>query len=110
MWCDIDCRDVLYENNIVERNRGWYLSRDLVPAVIRNNIVRHNGGGGTEDWFWGDDILIAASQDVEVYANVLTVSAGGCGDRAGGPEPSDRGQGDKTGREIQDANNNGSRQ
>jgi hypothetical protein len=62
LWCDIECRDVLYEDNIAERN----------------NIVRHNGAGG-KTWFWGNNILIAASQDVEVYRNTLTADAGKCG-------------------------------
>ena len=33
----------------------------------------------TRTWFWAADILISASQDVEVYGNTLTVRPGGCG-------------------------------
>jgi len=79
LWCDINCRDVLYENNLVELNHGAGIFHEIsYSAVIRNNIVRHNGLADKE-WFWGDDILVAASQDVEVYGNVLTVSPGRCG-------------------------------
>ena len=46
-------------------------------AVIRDNVARHNGTDRT--WFWGADILISASQDVEVTGNTLTVRPGGCG-------------------------------
>jgi hypothetical protein len=79
LWCDINCRDVLYENNVVEHNRGAGIFHEIsFKAVIRNNIVRHNGGANRA-WFWGDNILIAASQDVDVYGNAVTVSAGQCG-------------------------------
>jgi hypothetical protein len=79
LWCDINCRNVLYEDNLVEGNHGAGIFHEIsFNAVIRNNVVRHNG---VEDqkWFWGDEILIAASQDVDVYGNRVTVSAGGCG-------------------------------
>ena len=79
LWCDINCRNVLYENNIVERNHGAGIFHEIsFNAVIRNNIVRHNGIAD-KDWFWGNDILVAASQEVEVYDNTLTVSPGKCG-------------------------------
>jgi hypothetical protein len=79
LWCDINCRNVLYEGNVVERNNGAGIFHEIsFNAVIRNNIVRHNGIAD-KDWFWGNDILVAASQDVEVYANTLTVSPGKCG-------------------------------
>ena len=41
-------------------------------------MVRHNGSGN-RGWFWGADIPIAASQDVEVTGNTVTVAPGGCG-------------------------------
>ena len=79
LWCDINCRNVVYEGNLIERNRNAGIFHEIsFHAVIRNNILRHNDVVH-RNWFWGDDILIAASQDVEVYGNTLTVSAGGCG-------------------------------
>jgi parallel beta-helix repeat protein len=79
LWCDINCHNVLYEGNVVERNHGAGIFHEIsFNAVIRNNIVRHNGIADNV-WFWGDDILIAASQDVQVYGNTLTVSPGKCG-------------------------------
>jgi len=79
LWCDIECRDVLYEDNIAEHNRDAGIFHEIsFSAVIRNNIVRHNGSAG-KTWFWGDNILVAASQDVEVYGNTLTADAGTCG-------------------------------
>lgn len=79
LWCDINCHNVLYEGNVVERNNGTGIYHEIsFNAVIRNNIVRHNGIADNR-WFGGSHILIAASQDVEVYGNTLTVSPGKCG-------------------------------
>src|SRR5258708_733098 len=79
LWCDINCHNVLYEGNVVEGNNGVGIFHEIsFNAVIRNNIVRHNGIVA-KDWFSGSDILVAASQDVEVYTNTLTVSPGKCG-------------------------------
>ena len=79
LWCDIECRDVLYEDNIAERNRGAGIFHEIsFSAVIRNNVVRNNGSGG-KTWFWGNNILVAASQDVEAYGNTLTAGVGKCG-------------------------------
>jgi hypothetical protein len=38
-----------------------------------------NNGRGDRGWFWGADITISASQDVEVTGNTVTVAPGGCG-------------------------------
>ena len=79
LWCDIDCRNVVYDGNIVENNQDAGIFHEIsFSAVIRNNVVRHNGSGRRR-WFWGAEITIAASQDVEVSNNTLTVAAGGCG-------------------------------
>jgi hypothetical protein len=79
LWCDIDCHNVVYEENLVENNQQIGIFHEIsFNAVIRNNVVRRNGSGN-RSWFWGADITIAASQDVEVTGNTLTVAAGGCG-------------------------------
>jgi hypothetical protein len=79
LWCDGDCHAVLYEGNVVERNHSVGIYHEIsFNAVIRDNIVRHNGIAETE-WFWGSDIIVSASQDVEVYRNTLTVSPDKCG-------------------------------
>ncbi|WIM12349.1 MAG: hypothetical protein OJF58_003311 [Enhydrobacter sp.] len=79
LWCDIDCHNVLYEDNLIENNRYMGIHHEIsFRAVIRNNVVRHNGSG-KRSWFWGADIDVAASEGVEVTGNKLTVDAGGCG-------------------------------
>ncbi|KWV55987.1 hypothetical protein AS156_05090 [Bradyrhizobium macuxiense] len=78
LWCDIECRNVTYEDNLVERNRDAGIFHEIsFSAIIRNNIVRHNGTGKTG--LWGDNILVAASQDVEIVGNTLIVDDGKCG-------------------------------
>jgi hypothetical protein len=79
LWCDIDCRNVVYEDNLVENNQYSGIFHEIsFKAVIRNNSLRHNGKGD-RGWFWGADITISASQDVEVEGNTVTVASGGCG-------------------------------
>lgn len=79
LWCDIECRNVVYEGNLVENNRHIGIFHEIsFNAVIRDNVVRRNGSAN-RSWFWGADITLAASQDVVVTGNRLTVSAGGCG-------------------------------
>jgi hypothetical protein len=79
LWCDIDCRDVVYENNLVENNQQMGIHHEIsFKALIRNNVLRNNGGG-KRHWFWGADISVAASQDVEVTGNKVTVAPDGCG-------------------------------
>jgi hypothetical protein len=78
LWCDGDCRDVVYDGNSVNRNQGAGIYHEIsFDAVIRDNVVAHNGAAG--GWFWGSQILVAASEGVEVRSNKLVVSAGKCG-------------------------------
>ncbi len=79
LWCDIECRNVVYEDNLVERNQDVGIFHEIsFKAVIRNNVVRYNGRG-YRGWFWRAEIGVAASQDVEVHNNTLTIAPGGCG-------------------------------
>jgi hypothetical protein len=79
LWCDIGCRNALYDGNLVENNDDIGIFHEIsFKAVIRNNVVRHNGRAH-RPWFWRTEIGIAASQDVEVNNNTLTIDNGGCG-------------------------------
>ncbi|WJR77318.1 right-handed parallel beta-helix repeat-containing protein [Bradyrhizobium sp. NP1] len=78
LWCDISCRNALYEGNRVEGNHDAGIFFEIsFGAIIRNNIVRHNGISSRK-WFWGAEVLVAGSQTVTVENNDLTVSPGGC--------------------------------
>lgn len=79
LWCDGDCRNVVYEDNLVEYNQQIGIFHEIsFNAAIRRNVVRYNGTGNGS-WFWAADIVIAASQDVEVTGNTVTVASGACG-------------------------------
>lgn len=80
LWCDVECRSVLFEGNLVERNADAGIFYEIsFDAVIRNNVVRLNGTGAEgqqgSPWFWGAGIQIAASERVEVYGNTVVVAA-----------------------------------
>ncbi|WP_162559773.1 right-handed parallel beta-helix repeat-containing protein [Methylobacterium radiodurans] len=77
LWCDIDCRDVLFEGNHAEGNLGPGIFYEIsYAAVIRRNTLRLNGDPAAT-WFWDADIQVAASEDVEVSDNDITVRPGG---------------------------------
>jgi Right handed beta helix region len=79
LWCDIGCRNVLYEKNVVEGNRNIGIFHEIsFKAIIRDNVVRGNGLDDRGS-FWATDIVVAASQDVEAYGNMLSESEGICG-------------------------------
>ncbi|MCV9935359.1 right-handed parallel beta-helix repeat-containing protein [Boseaceae bacterium BT-24-1] len=84
LWCDVDCRGVLFENNLVERNADAGIFYEIsFDAIIRNNTVRLNGTGrgGQQgsSWVWGAGIQIAASEGVQAYGNTVTVADGSTG-------------------------------
>jgi hypothetical protein len=78
LWCDIECRNVVYEDNVVENSEHAGIFHEIsFNAMIRRNVVRHSarGRGG----LWDAGILVAASQGVEVTGNTVNVELGGCG-------------------------------
>jgi parallel beta-helix repeat protein len=77
LWCDIDCRDVVIEDNTVTQNQGPGIFYEIsFDATIRKNRLDQNGIG-LMSWYWGADILIAASQNVEVANNDILVRPSG---------------------------------
>lgn len=71
IWADHDNINGLIEGNLVTDNYAngimWEISYN---AVIRNNTILRNGWGHNA-WLWGAGILIATSNDVEIYNNYL---------------------------------------
>ncbi len=79
IWCDQDCRDVVYTENYLEGNHDAGIFFEISNgATIKNNTLRRNGLGERR-WFWGAEIQIAGSENVLIENNRLTVNAGGCG-------------------------------
>ena len=79
LWCDIDCHGVVLDGNLVESNDGAGIFYEISFAgTIRGNTLRFNGAA-EGNWFWGANILVAASQDVVVEDNLVVVAEGGTG-------------------------------
>ena len=71
LWCDIDCVDVHYVDNIVEDNTGAGIFHEIsYAAEIRGNQVRGNGVDAP-GWVWGAGIQVAASSGVTIEDNVV---------------------------------------
>lgn len=75
LWTDIDNIDVIYDGNKVFLNASDGIKHEIsYDAIIRNNIVAHNGTSGFDVWLWGSQILIQNSRNVKVHDNVVEVS------------------------------------
>ena len=71
LWTDTDNVNTLYENNIVVGNSGAGIFHEIsYSATIRNNQVRGNGFR-TRGWLWEGGIMVAGSQGVDIYGNIL---------------------------------------
>jgi parallel beta-helix repeat protein len=71
LWTDTDNINTLYENNVVVGNSGAGIFHEIsYSATIRNNQVRGNGFRN-RGWLWEGGIMVAGSQGVEIYGNVL---------------------------------------
>lgn len=77
LWCDESCTNVLIEANVVSGNSSAGIFYEIsTNAVIRNNTLIQNDTAG-QSWLWGAAIQIAASSNVVVSGNTITVRPGG---------------------------------
>jgi parallel beta-helix repeat protein len=79
LWTDGDNLYTIFEGNKVENNTGPGILHEIsYDAVIRNNNLRHNAAAaaGKSIW-WGADILLNGSQNVQVYGNRIDSSVNG---------------------------------
>jgi len=71
LWDDYNNINIVYEDNIVEDNYGPGIFHEIgYAAIVRNNEIRRNGFGHAA-WLWGAGVVVAASQDTQVYGNVV---------------------------------------
>jgi hypothetical protein len=77
LWTDINNIHTLYEGNRVEDNAAQGIFHEIsYDAVIRDNVVRRNGFDRPRSAaFYGAQILIAHSANVEVYGNTVETGA-----------------------------------
>ena len=77
LWCDVDCRDVVYKDNRVRNNTGpGILFETGDGATITNNRIFRNGFGFPA-WGWGGGIVLSSSADAEVFGNIVAWNADG---------------------------------
>ena len=75
IWADVNVRGLVIENNVVFNNSANGIMYEIsYDAIIRNNVVADNGKNYFR-WFWGPQILIAGSSNVQVYGNRIDVPA-----------------------------------
>jgi parallel beta-helix repeat protein len=78
LWTDIDNRNTLYEDNLVEDNQRIGIIHEIsYEAVIRNNTIRRNGRGRLAWDVDGAGLVIANSRGVDAYANTVSDNATG---------------------------------
>jgi nitrous oxidase accessory protein NosD len=67
LWSDIDNLRTVFEDNRVTDNLVAGIEHEIsYDAVIRNNLLERNGGGG-----WDGQIYIFASPNVQIYGNTM---------------------------------------
>jgi parallel beta-helix repeat protein len=72
LWTDIDNRNTVYEDNLVEDNQRIGILHEIsYEAKIRNNTVRRNGQGPISWDVDGAGIVISNSVGVEAHNNQL---------------------------------------
>jgi parallel beta-helix repeat protein len=75
LWCDIDCRDVVFAENQVHENTYSGIMFEISDgARISGNTVWENGWAKPQ-WGWGAGILVSSSANAEVVGNVLAWNA-----------------------------------
>lgn len=88
LWCDIDCYDVTYSNNVVTNNSGTGIMVEISDtAAITGNTVQGNGpsssccGSGCPaasgcSFYSGAQILVSATPNVTVSGNTVSGAMG----------------------------------
>jgi hypothetical protein len=81
LWIDTNVRNVTFEGNTIENNSsGGIFYETSFDAVIRNNVVRNNAAEfAGKSCYWGAQIHLNDSQNVEIYGNKVASSDGSNG-------------------------------
>jgi Right handed beta helix region len=81
LWCDGDSIYTVYEYNTVTSNTEPGIKHEIsYDATIRYNILRYNNStnAGKSIW-WGSDLHILDSPNVQVYGNTIESNTNGIG-------------------------------
>jgi Right handed beta helix region len=79
LWADYNNRDMIYENNWIENNKGPGIFHEVsCAAIIRNNILRgNNSDAAGKSLWWGAQIYTRSSKDLQIYGNDITAAGVG---------------------------------
>jgi parallel beta-helix repeat protein len=81
LWSDGDNINTMYSNNTVRNNAGIGIFHEIsYDAVIRNNTLSNNATLMTgKSLWWGAEIFLNTSQNVQIYSNTVTAAVHGIG-------------------------------
>jgi hypothetical protein len=81
LWIDTNVRNVTFESNMIENNTSIGIFYETsFDAVIRNNVLRDNAADSAgKSCFWGSQIHMNDSQNVQIYGNTVESSNGSNG-------------------------------
>jgi parallel beta-helix repeat protein len=81
LWMDTNVRHVILRKNTIENNTSHGIFYETSwDAVIRNNVVRNNAVEyAGKSCYWGAQIQVNDSQNVEIYGNKIASSDGSNG-------------------------------
>lgn len=76
LWCDVECIDAVFVDNIVANNRLSGIFYEIsYGVVIRDNLIV--GNGADAPWLYSAGIVIAHSRDAQVYDNIVANNGAG---------------------------------
>jgi parallel beta-helix repeat protein len=75
IWADENVRGLVIEDNAVFDNSANGIMYEIsYDGIIRNNKLADNGKRKSR-WFWGPQILVSGSSNVQIYGNLVDVPA-----------------------------------
>jgi Right handed beta helix region/Fibronectin type III domain len=71
LWCDVDCMNVTFKNNVAANNGGNGITYEISHyGTFMYNIIENNGAQNA-GWGWGSGLQINESDHVTAFGNLL---------------------------------------
>lgn len=72
LWCDVDCVNVTFRNNVVKNNGGNGITYEISHyGTFIYNIIENNGAQNA-GWGWGSGLQINESDHITASGNLLS--------------------------------------